>query len=96
MYGLASAKESDLYGNKYVNKTKFKDIVSMCQMESREYIFIALQELFQNVLRVIQLHSTILNRSAFNTSLGQMFLNNSFHWKCSSKVTEVWLHSRKP
>ena len=25
MYGLASAKESDLYGNKYAYKANFKD-----------------------------------------------------------------------
>ena len=54
----------------------------MWQMESREYIFIALQGLYQYVLRVIQLHSTRLDRSehifTIKTKFGPNLFKNIF------------------
>ena len=47
--------------------------VSVFQTESRKYIFIVLQEYFQNVLRVFHLHSTRRNRSEYIFTVNSKF-----------------------
>ena len=61
-------------------------IVSMCQMESRKCILVAHQEFLQNVLRVIQLHSTSLNRSEYIFALNSRFGPNVSKQIFSSKL----------